>query len=125
LSQECAVSEQAPSIHRGGGREVSRFEGEERLVVGRHSTFLSKEEHRVATGALFYKVEGEKHCVIRKAVLVTVEAVSWRTQVLLQCAFQKLLMPCFLLYMLQNTYLGLLTNLLFDIALDVCRAAQI
>jgi hypothetical protein len=27
--------------------------------VGRHSTFLSREEHGVAAGALFYKVEGE------------------------------------------------------------------
>jgi hypothetical protein len=33
--------------------------------VGRHSTVLSREEHRVAASALFYKVEGEKHCVIR------------------------------------------------------------
>ena len=60
--------EQAPSIHRGGGREVGRFKAEG-LVVGRHSAFLSREEHRVAAGALFYKVEGEKHCVIRKAIL--------------------------------------------------------
>jgi hypothetical protein len=67
-SQECAVLEQAPSIHRGGGREVGRFEGEERLVVGRHSMFLSKEEHRVTVSALFYKAEGEKHCIIRKAI---------------------------------------------------------
>jgi hypothetical protein len=67
LSQECAVLEQAPSIHRG--REVGRFEGEERLVVGRHSTFLSREEHRVAVGVLFYKIEGEKHYVIRGAIL--------------------------------------------------------
>jgi hypothetical protein len=37
--------------------------------VGRHSTFLSREEHGVAAGALFYKIEGEKHCVMRKAVL--------------------------------------------------------
>jgi hypothetical protein len=37
--------------------------------VGRHSAFLSREEHRVAIGALFYKVEGEKHYVIRKAIL--------------------------------------------------------
>jgi hypothetical protein len=59
--------EQAPSIHRGG-REVGRFEGEERLVVGRHSTILFREEHRVDAGALFYKIEGEKHCVIRKAI---------------------------------------------------------
>jgi hypothetical protein len=36
--------------------------------VGRHSTFLSREEHGVAAGALFYKVEGEKHCVMRKAI---------------------------------------------------------
>jgi hypothetical protein len=61
--------EQAPSIHGGGGREVGRFKGEERLIVGRHSTFLSREEHRVAVGALFYKVEGEKHCIVRKAIL--------------------------------------------------------
>ena len=46
-----------------------RFEGEERLVVGRHSTFLSREEHWATAGALFYKVEGEKHCVMRKAML--------------------------------------------------------
>jgi hypothetical protein len=58
--------EQAPSIHGGGGREVGRFKGEERLVVGRHSTFLSREEHRVATSALFYQAKGQKHCVIRK-----------------------------------------------------------
>jgi hypothetical protein len=56
-------------IHRGGGREVSRFEGEERLVVGRHLTFLSREEHRVVAGVLFYEVKGEKHCVMRKAIL--------------------------------------------------------
>ena len=56
-------------IRRRGGREVSRFEGEERLVVRRHSTFLSKEEHMVAASALFYKAKGEKHCVIRKAIL--------------------------------------------------------
>jgi hypothetical protein len=56
--------EQAPSIHRGGGRKVGRFKGEEGLVVGGHSTFLSREEHGVAAGALFYKVEGEKHCAI-------------------------------------------------------------
>jgi hypothetical protein len=60
--------EQAPSIHRGGRREVGRFEGEEGLVVGRHSTFLSRKEHGVATGALFYKIEGEKYYVIRKAI---------------------------------------------------------
>jgi len=53
-------------IHRGGGHEVGRFKGEERLVVGRHSTFLFKEEHGVAAGALFYQAEGQKHCVIRK-----------------------------------------------------------
>jgi hypothetical protein len=52
------------------------LKGKEGLVVGRHPTFLSKEEHRFATGSLFYKVEGEKQCVIRKAVLVTVKAVS-------------------------------------------------
>jgi hypothetical protein len=51
--------EQAPSIHGGGAHEVGRFEGEKRLVVGRHSTFLSKEEHVVATCTLFYKIEGE------------------------------------------------------------------
>jgi hypothetical protein len=61
--------EQAPSIHRGRGREVGIFEGEERLVVGRHSKCFSREEHGVATGALFYKVEGEKHCDMRKAIL--------------------------------------------------------
>jgi hypothetical protein len=56
-------------IHRGGGREVGRFKGEEGLVVGGHSTFLSREEHRVAAGALFYQAKGQKHCVIRKAIL--------------------------------------------------------
>jgi hypothetical protein len=60
--------EQAPSIHRGGGHEASRFEGEERLVIGRYSTFLSRDEHGVAAGALFYKVKGEKYCVMRKVV---------------------------------------------------------
>jgi hypothetical protein len=34
--------------------------------VGRYSAFLSREEHRVAAGALFYKVEGEKRCVNKK-----------------------------------------------------------
>jgi len=56
--------EQASSIH-GGGREVGRFEGEERLVVGRDSMFLSREEHGVAAGALLYKIKGEKHCIIK------------------------------------------------------------
>jgi hypothetical protein len=51
-------------------REVGRFKGKERLVVGRHSTFLSREEHGAAAGALFYKVEGEKHCITRKATLL-------------------------------------------------------
>jgi hypothetical protein len=37
--------------------------------VRRHLTFLSKKEHGVAASALFYKIEGEKHCVIRKAIL--------------------------------------------------------
>ena len=37
--------------------------------MGRHPTFLSREEHGVAAGALFYKVEGEKHCVMRKSIL--------------------------------------------------------
>ena len=36
--------------------------------MGRHSTFLSREEHGVAAGALFYKVEGEKHSIMRKAI---------------------------------------------------------
>jgi hypothetical protein len=44
-------------------------EGEERLVVGRHSTFLSREEHGVAAGALSYKVEGEKHYIMRRVVM--------------------------------------------------------
>ena len=56
-------------IHRGGGRKVGKFEEEERLVVRRHSTFLSRKEHRVAAGALFYKVKEEKHYVIKKAIL--------------------------------------------------------
>ncbi len=29
--------------------------------MGRSSKFLSREEHGVAAGALFYKIEGEKH----------------------------------------------------------------
>jgi hypothetical protein len=37
--------------------------------VGGHSTFLSREEHRVAAGALFYQAKGQKHCVMRKAIL--------------------------------------------------------
>jgi hypothetical protein len=41
-------------IYKGGGHEVGRFKGEERLVVVRYSTFLSREEYRVAIGALFY-----------------------------------------------------------------------
>ncbi len=57
-----------PSIHRVGC-EVGRFEGEERLVMGRQSTSLSREEHGVTAGALFYKIEEEKYCVIRKAIL--------------------------------------------------------
>jgi hypothetical protein len=40
LSRECVVLEQAHPIH-GGGHEASRFKGEEGIVVGRHSTFLS------------------------------------------------------------------------------------
>ncbi len=59
-----------PSIHRGGGCEVGKFKGEERLVIGRHSTFLSGEEYRVTTGALFYKVEGEKYYIMRKVILL-------------------------------------------------------
>jgi hypothetical protein len=60
--------EQAPSIHGGGRRKVGGFKGEEKLVVGRHSTFLSRKEHEVAIGALFYKVEGEKHSIMRKVI---------------------------------------------------------
>jgi hypothetical protein len=68
----CAPAENAPS--RSKRRrfteeedvKIGRFKGEEGLAVGRHSTFLSREEHRVATGALFYRVEGEKHCVIER-----------------------------------------------------------
>ena len=37
--------------------------------MGRHLAFLSREEYKVAIGVLFYKVEGEKHYVIRKAIL--------------------------------------------------------
>jgi hypothetical protein len=55
-------------LHRKGGRKASRFKGEERLVMGRHSTFLSEEEHGVAPSALLYEVKGEKHCVIRKSI---------------------------------------------------------
>ena len=36
--------------------------------MGRHSTFLSGEEHGVVASALFYKVEGEKHSIMRKAI---------------------------------------------------------
>jgi hypothetical protein len=68
-SQGSTVSEQALSIHEGGGRKVGKFEGEERLVMRSHSTFLSREEHKVAAGALFNKVEGKKYCAIRKALL--------------------------------------------------------
>jgi hypothetical protein len=46
-------------IYRGGGREVSKFKAKG-LVVRRHLTFLSKEEHKVAAGTLFYKVKEEK-----------------------------------------------------------------
>jgi hypothetical protein len=56
-------------LNHRGGRKVCRFKGEEKLVVGRHSNFLSREERGVAAGALFYQVEGEKHCVIGKAIL--------------------------------------------------------
>jgi hypothetical protein len=48
--------EQAPSIYRGGGRKVGRFK-RERLVMGRHSTLLSREEYGVAASALFYKIK--------------------------------------------------------------------
>jgi hypothetical protein len=58
-----------PRFTEGRGREVGRLEGEERLVVRGHSTCLSREKHGVAAGALFYKVEGEKHCIMRKAIL--------------------------------------------------------
>jgi hypothetical protein len=56
-------------IHGEGGREIGRFEAEERLVVGGHSTFLSREEQRVTTSVLFYKVEGENYSIIRKSIL--------------------------------------------------------
>jgi hypothetical protein len=56
-------------IHRGGRYKVGRFEGEERLVIGRHSTFFSREEHRVVASVLFYKIEREKHYVIRTTIL--------------------------------------------------------
>jgi hypothetical protein len=56
-------------IYKGGGRKVSKFKGEEGLVVGRHLTFLSKEEHKVAASTLFYKVKKEKHYVIKKLIL--------------------------------------------------------
>jgi hypothetical protein len=49
-------------IYRGGGCEVGRFKAKG-LVVGRHLAFLSREEHKVAASALFYKVKGEKHCI--------------------------------------------------------------
>jgi hypothetical protein len=65
-SREYTVSEQAPSIYRRGRYEVGRFKGEERLVVGRHSTFLSREEYRVAAGILFYQAERQKYYIIRK-----------------------------------------------------------
>jgi hypothetical protein len=59
--------EQASSIHRGGGgHKVGRFKGEEKLIVRRHSTFLSREEHGVAAGALFYQAKEQKHYVMRK-----------------------------------------------------------
>jgi hypothetical protein len=56
-------------IHRGEEHKVGRFKREERLVIERHSTFLSREKHRVATDVLFYQAERQKHCVIRKAIL--------------------------------------------------------
>jgi hypothetical protein len=37
--------------------------------MGGHSTFLSREEHSIAADVLFYQAEGQKHCVIRKAIL--------------------------------------------------------
>ena len=39
------------------------------MVIGGHSTFLSREEYDVAIGVLFYKIEGEKHYIMRKAIL--------------------------------------------------------
>jgi hypothetical protein len=60
---------------------------------------------------------------MRKAVLVTVEAVSWRTAAMrISEISDALLFASKYRYyskgshMLQNTYLGLPTNLLFDIA---------
>jgi hypothetical protein len=38
--------------------------------VRRLSTFLSREDYKVAIGALFYKAKGEKHCIMRKAILL-------------------------------------------------------
>jgi hypothetical protein len=54
LSQECVVLEQVPLIHRGRRHKVNKFKGEEKLVVGKHLMFLSREEHKVAASALFY-----------------------------------------------------------------------
>ena len=36
--------------------------------MGRYLIFLSIKKHRVVAGALFYKAEGEKHCIMRKAI---------------------------------------------------------
>jgi hypothetical protein len=57
-----------PLIYRKGGREVSGFKGKEGLVVRRGLMLLSK-EYKVAAGILFYKIKGEKHCVMRKTRL--------------------------------------------------------
>jgi hypothetical protein len=49
-------------------RGVGKFEGEERLDVGRRSTFLSREDG-VAAGTISYKVEGERRRIMREPVL--------------------------------------------------------
>ena len=70
----CARAKNAPSRSKRlrfteeEDAKVSKFKAGG-LVVGGHSTFLSREERRVAASAVFYKVEGEMHCVIRKAIL--------------------------------------------------------
>jgi hypothetical protein len=56
LRRKCIFLEKSSSIYRGGDRKAGRFKGEERLAVGRYSTLLSKEEHKVAASALFYYI---------------------------------------------------------------------
>jgi hypothetical protein len=58
-----------PLIYKEEGRKVSKLKREKGLVIKRHLTFLSKEEHKVVVSVLFYKVKEKKHYIIRKAIL--------------------------------------------------------